>query len=128
MTTIVLGALTLSPSLLWEDRDVYSTVVQEVKRTLGGGLVVYHQSLSAGRPVTLTATEETGWITRGMLDALQAMANVAGAVYTLNLHGFAANVMFRHHEAPALSFAPLQPKSTPQAGDFYIGQLKLFTV
>lgn len=128
MTTIVLGGVTLSPSLLWEDRDSFSQVAQTTKRTLGGGLVVYHQPLSGGRPITLTATEDTGWITRAMLDSLQSMALSAGSVYTLNLHGFLANVMFRHHEPPAVSFVPLQPRAVPLSGDFYTGQIKLLTV
>lgn len=128
MTTIVLGGVTLSGSLIWEDKDSYNGVAQNVRRTLGGGLVVYHQPLSKGRPITLTATEETGWITRAMLDSLQVMAESAGAVYTLNLHGFVTDVMFRHHEPPALSFTPLQHRATQLSGDFYTGQIKLFTV
>ncbi len=128
MTTIVLGGVTLSGSLLWEDKDSYSAVAQTTKRTLGGALVVYHQPLSKGRPITLTATEDTGWITRAMLDSLQTMAQSAGSVYTLNLHGFVVDVVFRHHEPPALSFSPLQPRATPLAGDYYIGQIKLLTV
>lgn len=128
MSDIVLGATTLSKSLLWIDRDDYGMVAQTTQRTLGGKMVVYHQPLSAGRPITLVATEETGWITRSMLDALQAMAATPGGVYTLNLHGEVMQVMFRHHEPPALSFTPLQPRATALSGDFFTGQLKLMTV
>lgn len=126
--SIVLNGVTLSPSLLWEDKDGYSQVAQTVKRTLGGSLVVYHQPLSAGRPITLTANEETGWITKAMLDALQAMALTSGGVYSLNLHGFVANVMFRHHDGIALAFTPLTYKASPSSTDLYVGQIKLLTV
>lgn len=128
MTTIVLGGVTLSPSMLWGDREEYTKVAQTTQRTLGGGLVVYHQGLDAGRPITLSALEDTGWITGAMLAAVQEMAATPGGVYTLNFHGFVSQVMFRHHEPPAVSFTPLQPKASPQSGDFYIGQIKLMTV
>lgn len=126
--SVTLGGVQLSGSLIWEDRNKQTPVAQTIQRTLGGSLAVYHKRLIAGRPVTLIAREDTGWITKAMLDAIESMAETAGGVYTLDYHGFTAQVMFRHHEAPAVSFTPLTPKAEPEPDDFYIGELRLFTV
>ena len=125
---IVLDGLSLSGSLRWVDKNSFSPVAQSVRRTLGGGLVVFARSLSAGRPVTLEATEDTGWLTAAMVDSLTAKAAVPGAVYAFTYHGESLNVVFRHDESPALDMQPLQPKATVLAGDFFIGTIKLLTV
>lgn len=127
--SITLNGVALSSSMLWTDRHAYSPVAQTVQPTLGGGIIVYSQSLTgAGQAVTLEALEDTGWITKAMLDQIKDMAAVAGAVYTLNFHGEVMSVMFRHDEAPAVDFKPLTPKSVPEQTDYYIGTLKLFKV
>lgn len=125
---ITLDGITLSGSLQWKDRFSHSPVAQSTKRTLGGGLVVFSKGLVAGRPVTLEATEETGWITKAMLDSLASKAAVPGAVYSLDYHGEVLSVVFRHDEPPALDFLPLVPKAAPDAGDYFIGALKLLSV
>ncbi len=120
---ISLGAVTLSPSMQWVDRHSFSPVAQSVRRTLGGGLLVYTQELFKGRPITLEAQADTGWITKS-----EAMAATPGGVFSLNIHGFVADVVFRHNEPPALDFAPLQPRATPLSTDYYTGNLKLLTI
>lgn len=126
--SITLDGVALSGSMLWPDRHQHSEVAQSTRRTLGGGLVVYTQQLFAGRPITLVAAEDTGWITKAMLDALETRAAVPGGAYVLNYHGFVVDVVFRHNDAPAVEFQPLQPKASPQAGDYYTGSLKLLTI
>jgi hypothetical protein len=125
---ITLEGIVLSPSMQWTDRYDFSPVAQTMQLTLGGGVVVYSQGLTCGRPVTLEALDDTGWITKAMLDALDDLAAVPGAVYTLTIHDFAASVVFRHNDPPAVGFKPLQPKSAPTSGDYFIGTLKFLTV
>lgn len=126
--TIRLGGVLLSGSLQWTDRYAFTPVAQEVKRTLGGVPVVFSQGLTGGRPVTLEATEETGWLTYSMLQSVIAMASVPGAVYTLDFHGETLSVVFAAHENPAIDLKPLQPRAVPQPMDYYIGTIKLMTV
>lgn len=125
---IVLDGITLSGSLLWVDKRAFSPVAQSVRRTLGGGLVVFSKGLDAGRPVTLEATEDSGWLTATMVDSLTAMAASPGAVYAFSYHGEAFNVVFRHDEPPAMDMRPLQPRATVLPGDFFVGTIKLLTV
>lgn len=125
---ITLNGVALSGSLQWTDKHSYSSVAQEVKVTLGGNPVIYSKALRGNRPVTLQATEETGWLRLTMVQALEAMASVPGAVYTLDFHGEIFNVVFAHHDGAPLDLQPLQPKAVPQSDDCYIGTIKLITV
>ncbi len=125
---ITLNGTGLSGSLQWNDRFSHTPVAQEVHTTLGGNPVVYSKSLQGNRPVTLEAREDTGWLTGAMVTAIMAMASVPGAVYTLNFHGEVLNVMFAHHESPAIDLRPLQPKAIPEPEDYYVGTIKFFTV
>lgn len=125
---ITLNGVVLNGSLQWTDRHSYVPVAQEVLTTLGGNPVVYSKGLNGDRPVTLEANEETGWITKTMLDALYGLASVPGAVYTLDIHGEVMNVVFAHHAPPAIDFKPLQPRAVPLPDDRYIGTMKFITV
>jgi hypothetical protein len=126
---ITLGGTDLNNSLQWIDRWEHSPVAQEVKRTLGGGLVVFVQSLQVGRPVTLVATADTGWFTYEMVTAIQGMAAQPTTVFVFEYGAETYNVRFNHADAPAVSFQPLTPKTTyNNTTDYFIGTVKLFTV
>jgi len=126
--SIMLNGVALSGSLQWKDRLAYTPVAQEVLTTLGGNPVVYSKALHGNRPVTLVASEDTGWLTKAMVDAIEAMASVPGGVYTLNFHGEVLNVIFAHHDSPAIDIVPLQPKAVPLPEDCYTGTVKFITV
>lgn len=124
---ITLDGVTLSGSLQWTDRHAYNMAEQERKVTLGGKSVFYAKQLIGGRNITLVASEDTGWITKDMLDALIVRAQTPGLVYTLNFHGESHDVMFRHEDSPALEFVPLQPRAQQLNTDVYVGTIKLIT-
>ena len=125
---ITLNGVTLSGSLQWTDKRAYSPVAQEVLVTLGGNPVVYSKALQGNRPITLEAKDDTGWLSHLMVEAIEAMAAVPGAVYTFNFHGESFNVMFAHHDGPAVDLSPLVPRAVPEPDDYYIGTIKLITV
>jgi hypothetical protein len=124
---IQLDTLQLPAGLVWTD-EFASSVAQSTKRTLDGGLVVFHTALTGGRPITLASREDTGWLTRAQVEALDLLARSPGGIYILTLRGQAYQVMFRHQEAPAFEAAPLWPLVNPQPGDFYLATIKLMTV
>ena len=126
--SIILNGVTLNGSLQWTDQYSYSPVAQEVLVTLGGNPVIFSKALQGNQPITLVASEETGWLTKTMVDAIDGMAAIPRAVYTLNLHGKVVNVVFAHHDGPAVSLTPLQPRAIPLPEDCYIGTLKFITV
>ena len=128
MTTVVLQGITITTGLVWQDKNQYAPVEQVFRRTLGGTPVVDYAALSEGRPVTLSSLRDQGWLTKTQVDAIQALADVAGAVYPLTIGSESFQVMFRHHEPPAVEFDPLIPRTEAEVSDWYLGNIKLFTV
>jgi len=125
---IILGGTTLNPNMVWIERYAYSPVVQDVQMTLGGNPVIYSQELQAAAPITLVALADQGWLTKAMADAVQISANQAGAQFSLTIGAENFTVMFRHHDAPAVSLQPLITRAVPLTGDYFVGEIKLMTV
>jgi hypothetical protein len=125
---IILGGVTLSPHMIWEDENDYSTVDQTAVRTLGGNVLVYAQQLTKGLPITLVAVEDQGWLTKLQVQAVQALANAAGDTYGLTLGSQNFTVVFRHHEPPAFAARALIPRVETTPADYYTATIKLMTV
>lgn len=124
---ITLGGVPLGFDLIWRDRHQSDGVYQSVTTTVGGGQRVTVQEKSVGHPVTLEATEQQGWIEASIVPILKDMANQPGEVYDFNFHNLEAfQVMFRHHEPPALDLHPLIEGG--ELGAWFIGTIKLFSV
>lgn len=128
MNTLKLGSVELNAQMVWADRQQSQTVAQSVLRTLGGAPVIFSQQLVAGENITLEARENRGWIRGSAYRQLKEMASVAGAIFTLEVNSETYQVMFRHHEAPALDLEPVTPRLNEQDNDIYTGQIKLMTV
>jgi hypothetical protein len=125
---VTLNGVELNKSLLWLERAYSEGVGQEVRRTLGGKVVLFAQALSKGVNITLEARERQGWLTKAQADAVKALAATPGASYVLDVNGETHNVVFRHHEPPAVELEQLIPDLNPGADDYYVGQIKLMTV
>lgn len=126
---VTLGGVTLNENMVWVDRYVSLQVAQSAKTTLGGRPVIYSLALTKGQPITLVATEDYGWLDLTTVQALQAMADSPGGIYSLVYGAATYSVVFRHQDAPALELAPLVYRVTPDTTtDWFIGQIKLFTV
>lgn len=125
---IILNGVELNHNMVWVERSQTQNVVQSTYRTIGGGLVVFHNELVKGERITLNATQDAGWLTKAVVDQVIAMANVAGGTYTLTIHDQSFDVMFRHEEPPAASFTPLINRINPDSADYYTGSIKLITV
>ena len=125
---ITLGGVVLSEHMVWSDRDVSSSVDQSLKRTLGGRALVYTQQLEKGMPITLEATQDTGWLTYAQVKAVRALADVAGAVYLLDFFGVQHDVLFAHHSGDAFSFTPLSYRVVHDDTDYFVGAIRLMTI
>lgn len=125
---IQLGALVLPSGLQWSDEFNWQPVAQTAQRTLDGGLVLQEQGLTAGRPITLQAGLDHGWMTRSVLESLYALASVPGNSHTLTINGRTFTVRFNHSDGAAIEAEPLWPLATPQSGDYYIATVKFITV
>lgn len=125
MTT--LDTLTLPAGLLWPDEYTAQSVTQTRRRTLDGGQVVFYAPLTAGRTITLESGPDTGWLTRTQVEALAALAQSPGAVYTLTIRDQTYRVLFRHDDPPAFEATPVIPFTHPGPDDYYLGRIKLVT-
>lgn len=121
--TTTLGAIALPDDLVVVDEFDYEPVAQVIQRTLGGVNVIEESPLVSGRPITLGT--EGQWITRATLQALRALADLAGQTHALNLRGDLYTVAFRR---PAIAARPVIDYANPAAADFYTVQINLITV
>lgn len=125
---IILDGIALPAGLVWSDEYAASPVVQTMRRTLDGSIVVFYGALRMGLPITLESEPDAGWLTRFQVEALAIRAASPGAVYSLALRGETRRVMFRHQDAPAFEAKPVVAVAYPRSGDFYLATLKLMTV
>ena len=117
-----LGDLVLPDSLQWTDRWEWSPVAMETARTLGGTQVTWSQSLTGGQPITLEATDDATWLTLEQVAAIRDMASQSGATFPLVWESETFDVIFRHHDPPAISFTPIRPHH-----HLYTGTIRLMT-
>ena len=128
-TSVILGGVALSKSLQWNDRFQFSTARLSTKRTLGGTLVVFNQTVSdKGRIITLEATGNTGWFSHSMVVAIMAQSDVTGAQYSLDYHGELFVVMYNQEKPPAASFKPLNSYPNYSGDEWFTGTINLFTI
>ena len=125
---IQLDTIVLPDSMVWVDEFEYTAVRQETTRTLGGTLVVASTPLVAGRPITLVANLDHGWITYDQVQKLEALSTQAGGVFSLTTHTGAFSVMFRHSSPPAFAAQPIRVKQQPLVDDLYTATIKLITI
>ena len=126
--TLILGTVTLSDNMQWIDRAQQVPVAQTDQRTVAGNLVTFAQGLTLGRPITLEANENQGWIFFQDVLALAALAAVAGATYSLQIEAAIFAVQFRHTDPPAVDFRPLISRLNIATTDYMLGQIKLTQV
>lgn len=123
-----LGIIELS-GLIWVDEFDWTGIVSEVSAAVNGNLVVQEAAVTSGRPVTLKGGVDYGWLTRSDLLALQALAGVPEATYTLTYGGTEHTVRWRHEEGQVIEATPVIDYEAADHGDDYHQiTLKLITV
>lgn len=131
MTTLSDGTTTatFSDDLVWADEFAWAPVQQTVERTITGALVVQTAGMTAGRPITLAAEDDSsGWLTRAVLDQFKVWAAVPGRTMTLVYRGETRTVIWRHQDT-AIDAAPVVFYSGPvQTGDFYRATLRFMEI
>lgn len=124
---IILNGITLNPSLMWVDEFNYATVQQKLVFSLDSGYRIYGRQAPNNRPITLVASDESGWLTREMVLAIKAIESVPKAEYILTIRNQDFNIVFRHDDPPAFEVFPLIPRGGSLTGDYFRGTLKLFS-
>lgn len=121
--------LTLPGDLFWSDENDWNSVEQTVQRSTTGALIISSAARIAGRPVTLKPDDDSGaWMPQGLLAQLRNFAEVAGAVMQLTVRGTSRDVVFRHHDGPAVEAVPVVHYSDVIDADWYRVTLRFMEV
>lgn len=124
-----IGSVTLDKDMVWTDEFQFCAIAGTANYAIDGHLVVQTFPAPGGRPMTLAGDLERGWQKRDTVLALQALAEVVGATYEVELpSGSKYNVEFRVDEPPAVSFQPIAAASDPDADFWYYGTVNLRVV
>lgn len=122
-------SLTLNPDLFWEDELRWNPVQQSREVTLTGAQIFQAGALTAGRPITLTPSDDTScWTPRSQVEQLRNLAAVPGKQMTLTLRGVSRTVIFRHHDGVAVEASPVVHYSDVAADDWYLVTLRFTEV
>jgi hypothetical protein len=125
----ILGGVSLDHTPLWVERNKYHDALSESVTAIDGTEIVMSAARGAHYPVTLEATQETGWIRGSTVASLRAISAVAGAYYTLVLNGKSYIVRFRNEQSGgAIQMETLVPHSNPGDDDWWIGTIYLMCV
>lgn len=120
-----LTTLTLPIDLHWADEFDWHPVEQAVDRSLTGGLIVQSLARDGGRPITLRPEDDqSAWMTRTMLEQIQAWAAISALELSLTIRGVARTVVFRHHEGPAVEARPVVHYNEVDGTDYYVVTLR----
>jgi len=115
--TITLGGIEL-PDLVKDFEHSWSGVEAVADRSIGGAPIIWERKIT-GRPLDLVGGEDTAWIARSTLNALQALAGVPRATYVLDYEGVQNTVRFRHEDGHAIEATPLVARPNHEDADYY---------
>lgn len=128
--TLAAGAtvLQLDPDLIWSDEYDWAATEQSMTRSLTGKPILQYGTRIAGRPITLTASDNAAWMTRATMAQLQAWADTPGQALTLTLRGIDYPVVFRHHDGGPFEVEPVVDYADPDPADWVIATLRFMTL
>jgi hypothetical protein len=128
-TTLTDGVTTanLSDDMEWVDEFSWAPVSQERFRTLTGAQWLFEAALVAGRPITLVASDDRGWISRAEVQALLLLASAANPTLTLSLRGNNYAVAFDRSQG-AIGARAVLPLADVDPADAWIVTVRLITV
>ena len=118
-----LVTLNLPSGMHWIDEFDHVALKSKPTLTLDGGQILEQSIQTKGRPITLEAADDHGWITRATLIALQAMASAVTPLTFTHADGRIFSVAFA--DSKPLTARPIWPLSLPVDEDVYIVTLKL---
>jgi len=105
---IILGGITLPEDLIWEDEYAWSGVDARANVSRGGYPIIFEQSVSSGRPVTLTGGPNHAWIAHNVLQSVFDLAGIPLATYDLVMGTTTRRVRFANEDPPAVTAIPVR--------------------
>lgn len=126
--TILLGKIPLPDDLEWVDEFDWTPVEDSIDTALSGSLVIQTGTRPKGRPITLSGTDDSAWITRSVLEDVKALADSNPASVALDYNGRSFNVRFRYPDKPLSARQALFKSGAPEDGYYYTFTIRLMEV
>lgn len=117
---------TVESGLYIEEEYKWVSVGQAIRYGLAGNPVIT-ENLRSGKPLTIVAQEDRGWLTKATVLALRTLASAINTTYVLNLLNDSSvvenrTVMFKRDSYP------LDVTALDTAERYYIGSIHLIQV
>ncbi len=91
---ILLDGISLPSDLIWFDEYGWSNVVQAIRVSITGSLVIQEATQAKGRTITLKGGTDYAWITKATADSIKEKVDTPDLDMTLLLHGVVRTVRF----------------------------------
>ena len=129
MMSCILGGISFDHTPLWVNKNKYPDVTAESLTALDGAEIILVHARGRHFPITLEATQQTGWLKGSAVTALRGLSAVPGTYYTLVLNGMSYIVRFRNEQSGgAIQMETLMPESNPTDDSWWIGTIYLVCV
>ena len=126
--TVTLGGITLDNDPLPRGFKAGKALNASVEISIAGNEIEITNAHGGHYSVELESTRDSGWLKGSTIDSLFALAQVAGATYTLSLNGTEYEVRFRNEVESCIDMEQFQPTSNPDDDTYYIGKIYLMVV
>ena len=133
LTNTTTGAIIeLDDELYPSDEHEWSSLVSSTKYALDGTMIVEQSIRKAGRPYTMQAPSDMGFLTRNTVNALKAERDKLGATFWLDYRADGVvkrvKVMFDTTGDDAVTAKPVKEFISPSLDDLFIVTLKFLEI
>lgn len=123
-----LAGIPIPRGMIWIDEHDWLAVQKSKEYSITGALLLDVGVKKAGRPITLQADEDAGWITLGVLNQVCALASIADETHQLTLaDGRQFDVQFDAAD-DAITARRIGRPELPTPDWEYVATFKLITV
>ena len=130
--TITNAVIELDDELYPSDEHEWSSLVSSTKYALDGTMIVEQSIRKAGRPYTMQAPSDMGFLTRNTVNALKAERDKLGATFWLDYRADGAvkriKVIFDTTGDDAVTAKPVKDFISPSLDDLFIVTLKFLEI
>ena len=133
LTNITTGAIIeLDDELYPSDEHEWSSLVSSTKYALDGTMIVEQSIRKAGKPYTMQAPSDMGFLTRSTVNALKAERDKLGATFWLDYRADGqvkrVKVIFDTTGDDAVTAKPVKDFISPSLDDLFIVTLKFLEI
>lgn len=122
-----LDTVRIHRGMVWIDEHDWVPVEKAMEYSLTGALLVDAAVRQAGRPITLQAEQDAGWIARSVLQDLQALASVPDGTYAFT-HADGREFLVMFAPGDPLQAVPVARPELPPDTHPYIATVRLIEV